>query len=103
MDVRDVAPVPAAAAWPRALDHAPPQRRHEMEVSLTLLIERAGASSPVRGTLGRREFASLCAGIDGRTAPLFAPLWHVLRFGGGGGGIAGAAPRSARRSQARPF
>src|SRR5438132_10545553 len=58
MDVRDVAPGPAAAAWPRALDHAPPQRRHEMEVSRTLLIGRAvawGAPSPVRGTLGRRE------------------------------------------------
>src|SRR2546426_6730889 len=66
---------------------------------------RAGAMVAHRGTGGSVGASSLVAGnargagIDGRTAPLFASLWHEPGFGGGRGGIEGAAPgaRGARK------
>src|SRR5438128_7483693 len=84
--------LPPIRQRPRGRERTPPRScvgGHE-----TVLVGGTGGSvrapTLVTGTLGRWEFARSCAGIDGRTAPLFAPLWHVLRFGGGGGGIAGA-------------
>src|SRR5205823_6464027 len=90
-------------------DHAPPQRRPR-DRGEPITVAHRGTDGSVAFVTGDGErsgggglLARALVLTEGRTAPLFALLWHVPGSGGGRGGIASAAPRGARRSQVRQF